>query len=78
MQGLNLAFTLWFNRIYGKVGHLWQDRFKSALIKKDNYLLECGRYIERNPLRTNLVKDPKEYLWSSYRVYAYGEGDGIT
>jgi putative transposase len=60
------------------VGHLWQDRFKSALVEKDNYLLECGRYIERNPLRANLVKDPKEYLWRSYRVYAYGEGDGIT
>jgi putative transposase len=78
MQGLNLTFTLWFNSKYSKVGHLWQDRFKSALIEKDNYLLECGRYIERNPLRANLVEDPKEYLWSSYRVYAYGEGDGIT
>jgi putative transposase len=78
MQGINLAFTLWFNRKYSKVGHLWQDRFKSALIEKDNYLLECGRYIERNPLRLNLVRDPKEYLWSSYRVYAYGERDGIT
>ncbi len=78
MQGLNLTFTLWFNKKYGKLGHLWQDRFRSALIEKDNYLLECGRYIKRNPLRANLVKDPKEYLWSSYRVYAYGEGDGIT
>jgi putative transposase len=78
MQGINLAFTLWFNRKYGKVGHLWQDRFKSGLVERENYLLECGRYIERNPLRANLVKDLKEYTWSSYRVYAYGEGDGIT
>ena len=78
MQGINLAYTLWFNRKNKKVGHLWQDRFKSAVIEKDNYLLECGRYIERNPLRAGLVKDPGEYAWSSYRVYAYGEEDGLT
>ena len=49
-----------------------------VLMNNHVHFLECGRYIERNPLRANLVKDPKEYLWSSYRVYAYGEGDGIT
>ncbi|MBM4276532.1 MAG: transposase [Deltaproteobacteria bacterium] len=78
MQGMNLAYTIWFNRKNGKVGHLWQDRFKSALVEKDNYLLECGRYVERNPLRARLVKDPREYPWSSYRVYAYGKADGVT
>lgn len=78
MQGINLAYTLWFNRKNKKVGHLWQDRFKSAVIEKDNYLLGCGRYIERNPLRAGLVKDLKGYPWSSYRVYAYGRQDGIT
>ncbi len=75
---MNLAYTIWFNRKNGKVGHLWQDRFRSALIEKDSYLLECGRHIERNPIRAGLVKDPMEYLWSSYRVYAYGKADGLT
>ena len=78
MQGINLAYTIWFNRKNGKVGHLWQDRFKSAVIEKDNYLLECGRYIERNPLRAGMVKSPREYPWSSYRVYGYGKEDGLT
>jgi putative transposase len=78
MQGINLAYTLWFNRKNEKVGHLWQDRFKSVLIEKDHYLLECGRYIERNPLRAQLVRDPREYPWSSYRVYAFGTEDGLT
>ena len=78
MQGINLAYTIWFNRKNGKVGHLWQDRFKSAVIEKDNYLLECGRYIERNPLRAGMVKNPREYPWSSYRVYGYGKEDGLT
>jgi putative transposase len=78
MQGINLAYTIWFNRKNGKVGHLWQDRFKSAVVDRDSYLLECGRYIERNPLRARLVRDVEEYPWSSYRVYAYGRKDDLT
>ncbi len=78
MQGINLAYTIWFNRKNGKVGHLWQDRFKSAVVERDSYLLECGRYVERNPLRAGMVKDLKDYPWSSYRVYAYGKADGLT
>ncbi len=60
------------------MGHLWQDRYRSVVVERDNYLLECGRYIGRNPLRAGIVKDPREYPWSSYRVYGYGKGDGLT
>jgi putative transposase len=75
---MNLAYTIWFNRKNGKLGHLWQDRFKSAVVEKDSYLLAWGRYVEGNPLRAGLVKDPKEYPWSHYRVYAHGKADGVT
>ena len=78
MQGINLAYTIWFNRKNDKVGHLWQDRFKSMIVEKDNYLLECGRYIERNPLRVGIVNDLRKYRWSSFGVYGYGEEDGLT
>lgn len=47
MQCINLAYTLWFNRKYRRVGHLWQGRFKSFPVENDMYLLACGRYIER-------------------------------
>jgi putative transposase len=76
MRGMNLAYTIWFNRKNGKVGHLWSDRFKSAVVERDSCLLECGRYVERNPSMAGMVKDLKEYLWSSYRAYAYGKTDG--
>jgi len=66
MRGLNLSYTLYFNYKYDKVGHLWQDRFKSRLIQKDNYLLDCMAYIENNPLRASLTLEIKEYPWSSY------------
>ena len=66
MQCLNLSYTLYFNSKYSKVGHLWQDRFKSKIIQKDAYLLECINYIEANPLRASLTSTLNEYPWSSY------------
>ena len=41
-------------------------------MKKDDYFLQCGQYIELNPVRAGIVKDPKDYLWSSYHAYADG------
>ena len=72
MSGLNLAYALFYRRRYQYRGHLWQDRFKSLLIDRDSYLLECGRYVELNPVRAGLARDPREYSWTSYRVYAEG------
>jgi putative transposase len=79
MQGINLAYTLWFNRKYRRVGHVWQDRFKSFLVQRDSrYILACGRYIERNPVRAGLVGNPGDYPWSSFQVHAARKSDGIT
>ena len=66
MRGLNLSYTLYFNLKYQKVGHLWQDRFKSKIIEKDAYLLRCISYIETNPMRASLVSNLNEYPWSSW------------
>ena len=75
MKGINLAYARHFKRKYNHTGHFWQDRYKSIIISKDEYLLACGSYVELNPVRAKIVKDPKDYAWSSYRVYAYGKRD---
>ena len=49
----------------------------SQIIIEDSYLIQCGKYIELNPVRANLVKKPEDYQWSSYRHYAYGELDNL-
>jgi putative transposase len=67
MQGLNQTYTIWFNKKYKKVGHLWQGRYKSMLIQKDRYLLDCIEYLELNPVRANIVKSPSDYPWSSWQ-----------
>lgn len=77
MQGLNLSYSIWFNVKYNKVGHLWQDRFKSMIIQKDEYLITCINYIEVNPVRGNIVAEPLEYLWSSYKTRFLGIKDGL-
>ena len=67
IQVANRTYTAHFNNSYKKVGHLWQGRFKSKVIVKDQYLINCINYIECNPTRANIVSNPDEYMWSSYR-----------
>lgn len=78
MQRINLTYAKQYRRAYQHCGHVFQDRFKSLPIEKDSYLLECGRYIERNPLKARLVSDPADYHWSSYEVYAFGKSDDLV
>ena len=77
MKGINLSYAQYFKTKYKHTGHFWQDRFKSILISKDEYLLACGSYVELNPVRARMVKEPKEYQWSSYKANAYGNGDDL-
>ena len=58
-----------FNRRYRRVGHLFQNRYKSILCQEDAYFLELVRYIHLNPLRAGLVADPADYPWSGHRAY---------
>lgn len=78
MKGINLSYAQHFKNKYKHIGHFWQDRFKSIIISKDEYLLACGSYVELNPVRAGMVKDPKEYVWSSYGANAYGKKDDLV
>lgn len=78
MKGINLSYAQFFKGRYRHIGHFWQDRYKSILISKDDYLLACGSYVELNSVRAKIVEDPKDYKWSSYSVYAYGKKDLIV
>ena len=77
MQALMLVYAQHIQRKYGKVGHIWQGRYKSPIIQRDEYLAYCGYYIEDNPRRAGLVKDLKDWSWSSYHFYAFGKLDPI-
>ena len=74
---LNQSYTQYFRKKHGGIGHLWQDRFKSFVIQDGKYLLECGRYIELNPVRAGMAVAPEDYKWSSYNFYAFGKDNAL-
>ena len=77
LQGITQSYSFHYRKTYNYSGYVYQNRYKSFLIEEDSYLLECGRYIERNPLRAGLVKELSQYYWSSYNFYAKGKFDDI-
>lgn len=77
MQCINQAYARHYRKTYGLVGNLFQGRYKGLMIDSDEYLLECGRYIERNPLRTNAEEDLSRHHFSSFRFYTDGAEDDI-
>ena len=79
MKKLNLSYFHYYRKHYGWIGHFWQGRFKSQTVGKDEYFIQCGKYIERNPVRAKLVTKSEEYRYSSARYYLKGEvNDLIT
>jgi hypothetical protein len=60
-------FSRWFNKRRGRRGTLWMDRFKSVLVEGQGEALRTmAAYIDLNPVRAGLVKDPKDYRWCGY------------
>ena len=55
------------------VGHVWQRRFYDFVVFTEKKRVEKLRYMHRNPVQRGLVLKPEEWLWSSFRHYAYGE-----
>ena len=62
-------YVYWYNGKYSRVGHLFQDRYKSEPVETDEYLLTVLRYIHQNPVNANISKKVDGYLWSSYNEY---------
>jgi len=75
--GTNLVYTQYVNRKQDRSGRLWQNRFFSCPVDKDEYLWPVLRYIERNPVRVGLVRKAWQYQWSSAGHHATGEADPL-
>ena len=77
MQAINLSYSFHFRKKYNYVGHVWQGRFTSSPVGNDCYLLRCLRYIDLNPVKDNIIIDPANHQWGSYRAYAFGEKNAL-
>jgi putative transposase len=74
MRQLNGVYTQCFNRHHGRVGHVFQGRYKAILVDREPYLLELGRYVVLDPVRADLVTSPEQWRWSSSQATA-GQAD---
>ncbi len=77
MQAVGRQYVRHFNKTYRRSGTLWEGRFKSCLVQAENYLLHLHRYIELNPVRAGMVKQPSDYFWSSYSTNAFGKPSAL-
>lgn len=75
MHFLNGNYSRYFNRKYGRSGHLFRSRFYGEIIEDEKHFLELIRYVHLNPVRAGLAKELDGYRFSSYRYYVDLEGD---
>ena len=73
MHRLSASYAYYFNWKYERVGHVFQNRFKSENIEDENYLKIVIRYIHQNPVKAQMVSRAEVYRWSSCQIYYSGK-----
>ena len=68
MKKLLTSYAFYYNSKYERVGHLFQDRYKSIPVENDAYLLSVVRYIHNNPVKAGICP-ADQYRWSSWKAY---------
>jgi putative transposase len=77
-KAVNQAFARWYNRARNRRGQVVMERLRSPRIQGGGgHLLAVMRYGDLNPVRAGLVRSAKDWRWSSYRHYAFGERDPL-
>lgn len=79
MQQFNSSYTMYFNTIHERVGHLFAGRYKAKPVEGDAYLMKLSRYVHLNPVKTvsaskwplkEKVRFLRSFAWSSFPAYA--------
>jgi len=68
MHWLGTTFSRRFNKLSGRHGHLWEGRFRSAIIEENSYFWRSMAYLDLNPVRAKMVATPLEYRWCGHRA----------
>jgi REP-associated tyrosine transposase len=76
-QECGRQYVGYINHTYRRRGTLWEGGHKGIIVESTAYLLTCMRYIERNPVRADIVARPEDCRWSSYAANALGEDNCI-
>ena len=76
MKSFTQRYTQWHNRTQRRTGRLWEDRFKSVIVEDGVACKTMAAYVDLNPVRAGMVKDPADYRWSSYGEAVGGGAKG--
>jgi REP element-mobilizing transposase RayT len=78
IKELKQSFSRWYNRLTGRRGFFWSERFKSVIVENGETLINCLAYIDLNPVRAGIVAKPEDYRWSSLGCHVQqGNSDGF-
>ena len=69
VQYINDKYAKYFNKKYARNGHLWQGRYKSYALYDDAHFWIVAKYIERNPIKANMVQNIEDYRFQSYFLW---------
>ncbi len=78
MHRLANVFAKRFNTMRGRKGHLWEGRFLSTIVDAWTFFFRCMAYIDLNPVRAGMVREPGDYPWSAHRYLAAEDESIIT
>lgn len=73
MKDFKQRFTQWYNYQNGRVGTLWESRFKSVLLEAGESVRRVAQYIDLNPVRAGIVSNLEDYSWCSYTKISLGD-----
>ena len=74
MKRIGTRYAVWYNGKYERVGHLFQDRYRSEAVQDEAYFLTVLRYILYNPVKAGMCGKATDYALSSARDYLTGGG----
>jgi REP element-mobilizing transposase RayT len=69
LKRINSSYVYWFNKKYNRIGHLFQERFKSEPVETKGYFMRVNRYIHQNPLKAGLAGNVFACKWTSMDEY---------
>lgn len=76
VKRFGISYAAYYNKKYDRVGHLFQDRYRSVPVETEASYLNVIRYIMQNPVKAGICLHAADYKWSNYR--SLGENDGIA
>lgn len=74
IKRIGIRYAALFNSKYDRIGHVFQDRFRSEAVETDAYFLTVLRYIMRNPVKAGICSRIEDYPYSSINDYLQGSG----